>query len=104
MLKYYPWQKLEKGQGFFVPALDLNAEREAGLRAAVPCKIKDAQAVFALHQGKIGVLFCRRAPYVKYDRTAKHLMHPESLSTVESLPDATDPEAAAFLRATCQTR
>lgn len=59
MLKRYPWTGVEKGQGFFVPALDLEAEREAGLRAAVKVRVLDARARYCLHQGLIGVLFYR---------------------------------------------
>lgn len=59
MLRHYPWDRLEKGQGFFVPALDLEAVRQAGLLAAVPHHIKDARAQFGIRQGRLGVLFYR---------------------------------------------
>jgi hypothetical protein len=59
MLRHYPWNRLEKGQGFFVPALDLEAVRQAGLLAAVPLRIKDARAQFGIRQGRLGVLFYR---------------------------------------------
>ena len=59
MLRRYPWAKLEKGQGFFVPALDLEAVRQAGLLAAVPLHIKDARAQFGIRQGRLGVFFYR---------------------------------------------
>jgi len=59
MLRHYPWEHLEKGQGFFVPALDLEAVRQAGLLAAVPLHIKDARAQFGIRQGRLGVLFFR---------------------------------------------
>lgn len=62
MLRHYPWAKLEKGQGFFVPALDLEAERRAGLLAAVPLHLKDARAAFAIRRGKLGVFFYRLPP------------------------------------------
>lgn len=62
MLRHYPWDKLEKGQGFFVPALDLEAERRAGLLAAVPLHLKDARAAFVIRRGKLGVFFYRLPP------------------------------------------
>ena len=62
MLRHYPWDKVEKGQGFFVPALDLEAERRAGLLAAVPHHLKDARAQFVIRRGKLGVFFYRLPP------------------------------------------
>ena len=62
MLRHYPWAKLEKGQGFFVPALDLEAVRQAGLLAAVPLHLKDARAAFVIRRGKLGVFFYRLPP------------------------------------------
>jgi hypothetical protein len=65
MLRHYPWNRLEKGQGFFVPALDLEAVRQAGLLAAVPLRIKDARAQFGIRRGRLGVLFYRLPPVQK---------------------------------------
>lgn len=62
MLRHYPWAKVEKGQGFFVPALDLEAVRRAGLLAAVPLRLKDARAVFVIRRGQLGVFFYRLPP------------------------------------------
>lgn len=62
MLKDYPWRRLEKGQGFFVPALDLEAVREAGLKSAIRDRVKDARAMYCVRQGMLGVLFYRRLP------------------------------------------
>ena len=62
MLRHYPWDRLEKGQGFFVPALDLEAVRRAGLLAAVPLRIRDARATFGVSRGRLGVLFYRPPP------------------------------------------
>lgn len=58
----YPWSQLEKGQGFFVPALDLEATREAGLLAAVRARVRDARAEPCVRQGQLGVLFYRLGP------------------------------------------
>lgn len=57
MLRTYPWTKLEAGEGFFVPALDLAAVKEAGLRAAVAQHVLKAGAIYAMHNGLIGVYF-----------------------------------------------
>jgi hypothetical protein len=58
----WPWEKIEKGQGFFVPALDVAKVREQGLLAAVPLKITDARAKLCIKQGRLGVLFYRVPP------------------------------------------
>lgn len=58
-LKSYPWKGLEKGQGFFVPALDSDTTIEAGLRAAVRVRVTDARALVCIRQGQLGVLFYR---------------------------------------------
>ncbi len=55
-----PWTTLEKGQGFFIPALDLDATREVGLLEAVKVRVLDAQALYCLHNGMQGVLFYRK--------------------------------------------
>ena len=70
MPKHFPWETLEKGQGFFVPALDLEAMREAGLRAAVSVRVLDGRATYCLHEGLIGVLFHRAAPAQKKQRVS----------------------------------
>lgn len=64
MLKDYPWRRLEKGQGFFVPALDLEAVREAGLKSAIRDRVKDARAMYCVRAGMLGVLFYR-LPYTR---------------------------------------
>ena len=58
-LKSYPWTSLERGQGFFIPALDFDPTIEAGLRAAVRAKLIDARALVCIRQGQLGVLFYR---------------------------------------------
>lgn len=59
MLKRYPWESVKHGQGFFVPALDLKTESEAGLKAAVRQRVFDARAAFIIKQGRLGVWFYR---------------------------------------------
>ena len=56
---HFPWEKLEKGQGFFIPCLDPAAMRELGLKKAVLCRILDARAITGIHNGFTGVLFYR---------------------------------------------
>ena len=61
---HFPWEKLERGQGFFVPCLDTTVVRELGLRKAVLSRVLDARAITGIHDGFTGVLFYRlpRAP------------------------------------------
>lgn len=54
----YPWSKTERGQGFFVPCLNVHAIRAEGLRAAMPLRIK-AQAEIGTRRGMLGVWFTR---------------------------------------------
>jgi len=56
----FPWETLEKGQGFFIPCLDTDEIRELGLRKAVLCRVLDARAITGIHEGFTGVLFYRR--------------------------------------------
>ena len=78
----FPWSKIEKGQGFFIPCLDTQIIKEAGLRQAVSQRILDARAVPGLYTGVIGVWFYRTAPA-------------RSLQTQSSVV-STHPEPAAF--------
>jgi len=55
----YPWSRLERGQGFFVPSLDTAKTREEGLRAAVSARRFDAKAYVGVINGRLGVLFVR---------------------------------------------
>ena len=54
----FPWEKLEPGQGFFVPCLDTTRVIEAGLRDALSCRIQ-ATATPGIRRGLIGVWFSR---------------------------------------------
>jgi hypothetical protein len=58
----FPWTKLEKGQGFFVPCLDTDAVRELGLKKATLSRILDARAKTGIYNGFTGVLFYRLPP------------------------------------------
>jgi len=55
----YPWSQLEKGQGFFVPCLDLEKTKEEGLKASVSARRFDAKAYVGTFKGRLGVLFVR---------------------------------------------
>jgi hypothetical protein len=55
----FPWNKTEKGQGFFVPCLDTDAVREEGLKQAVRLRILDAKAYPSIRNELIGVWFHR---------------------------------------------
>ncbi len=56
---HFPWEKLEKGQGFFIPCLDVDAMRELGLKKATLSRVLDARAKTGIYQGFTGVLFYR---------------------------------------------
>ena len=61
MVTNYPWQKLKPGEGFFVPTLDLQKEKERGLTAALRV-ITNAKAVYVIRAGYLGVWFYRPSP------------------------------------------
>jgi hypothetical protein len=54
----YPWQLVNKGQGFFVPCLDTAQVKKEGLLAAARSRIY-AKAFVGIKAGKLGVLFVR---------------------------------------------
>jgi hypothetical protein len=56
---HYPWEQTEKGQGFFIPCLDTDAVREAGLKESVKLRILDARATVGIRNGLMGVWFYR---------------------------------------------
>ena len=58
----YPWEKVKRGQGFFVPCLDPVATREEGLKRAVFLRVFDAQAKEGICDGFTGIWFYRRRP------------------------------------------
>ena len=59
VLKHYPGADVGRGEGFFVPALDLEQAREAGLLAAVKAQVKDARAAPCIYRGRLGIYFYR---------------------------------------------
>lgn len=56
----YPWTKLSKGEGFFIPCLDTAKVFEDGLKAALREHMLDARAVQCIRQGRLGVWFYRK--------------------------------------------
>jgi hypothetical protein len=56
----YPWSKVEKGQGFFVPCLDTAAIKREGLNKALTLRLFDAKALPCIRDGLIGVWFYRQ--------------------------------------------
>ena len=59
-----PWEKLEKGQGFFVPCLDTEAMREWGLKQAFFQRILDAHA-------SVGSVLCFTGGFRSFDCVLK---------------------------------
>ena len=55
----FPWARIKKGEGFFIPCLNVNKVRNAGLNAALPLRIFDAKAYPAIKDGLMGVWFFR---------------------------------------------
>jgi hypothetical protein len=56
---HYPWAQTPPGSSFFVPTLAPHKTRQAGLLAALHCRVK-AVAAFGIKDGKHGVLFTRK--------------------------------------------
>ena len=57
--RLFPWQSVNKGQGFFVPCLNTEEVRQAGLAHALRHRIFNAKARVGLKNGLIGVWFYR---------------------------------------------
>ena len=55
----FPWARTERGQGFFVPCINTDEVRQAGLKEALRNRIMNAKAYVAIKDGKIGVWFSR---------------------------------------------
>ena len=59
----YPWHKVGRGRGFFVPCLDVERVRVEGLKAAMLDRSRaPAYAEVVIFKGKLGVLFYRTYP------------------------------------------
>ena len=56
---HLPWKHLKKGQGFFVPCLDVETVKTNGLQSALHYRLFDAKATVGIKAGLIGVLFYR---------------------------------------------
>ena len=54
---HYPWKRLERGQGFFIPCLDTEAVKTDGLQQALRHRLFIAKAKVGIKDGLIGVLF-----------------------------------------------
>lgn len=72
----WPWKTLEKGQGFFIPALDLDPVREAVLVDAVRQRVLDAEALYCIYDGMVGVLFYRHAKHITSPSTSRRPKNP----------------------------
>ena len=55
----FPWSKVKRGEGFFIPCIATEKVRKAGLNAALPLRNMDAKAYPAIHKGMSGVWFYR---------------------------------------------
>lgn len=58
----FPWSKVEKGHGFFVPCLNIEDMTKRGLNAALASRVLDAKHYPAIKDGLIGVWFYRKRP------------------------------------------
>jgi hypothetical protein len=57
--RLFPWRSVERGQGFFIPCIDIEEVRQAGLKEALRCRILDAQTRPSIRDGRLGVWFYR---------------------------------------------
>ena len=55
----FPWRRLEKGQGFFIPCVNTEEVRLAGLNEALRQRVFGARAYAAIKDGLMGVWFFR---------------------------------------------
>jgi hypothetical protein len=55
----FPWLSVDKGKGFFVPCLNTEEIRDAGLKEALRNRVFDAKAKVGIRQGLMGVWFFR---------------------------------------------
>lgn len=57
--KLFPWRSVDRGQGFFVPCINTDEVRLAGLNEALRQRIFGAKAYPAVQKGLSGVWFYR---------------------------------------------
>lgn len=55
----FPWQSVNRGQGFFVPCINTEEVRLAGLNEALRQRVFGAKAYVAVKDGLSGVWFFR---------------------------------------------
>ena len=55
----YPWATLNRGEGFFVPCLDVEKVKAEGLGKALGYHLFDARASVGIKGGLMGVWFFR---------------------------------------------
>ena len=60
--RLFPWLRVEKGQGFFVPCLNVEDVRVKGLNEALRVRLFDAKAYVGVRDGCLGVWFYRTPP------------------------------------------
>lgn len=60
--RLFPWQRVERGQGFFIPCLDVEAVRLKGLNEALSQRLFDARAYVGTRNKLKGVWFYRLPP------------------------------------------
>ena len=57
--RLFPWPSVNKGQGLFVPCLNTEEVRKAGLSEALRHRLFDAKARTGIRDGRLGVWFYR---------------------------------------------
>lgn len=57
--RLFPWHRVSSGQGFFVPCLNTEEVRKAGLAHALRHRIFNAKTKVGIKNGLMGVWFFR---------------------------------------------
>lgn len=91
----WPWKKVERGQGFFVPCLDPDPIRVEGLDQALNARIFNAGATVGIQGNLIGVLFYRPpvSRTVTHRQSAEQSEHSVSPDLLRELFDESPPES-----------
>ena len=58
-MERYPWHEVKKGEGFFVPGLNVKQIRKEGMTAALLLRYK-IKTLIGVKAGVYGVMFLRR--------------------------------------------